>query len=583
MELYRNGEMLGYQRASGGGYYSFSDISLYPGENKFTLIFYGPQGQIRREEKPIYYRGNVLSKGEAVFRAYAVEQNKNMAGTGFKYPSYLTGVSALAEGAYGVTENITLRAAAVQEPVSVFGETEYHKKNKTFAYAGVSAMINPFYVNIESLYDFERNSATLGTSLQTKVYGFSVDLENNYFNDAVMTKNVYNNKIIKNTASAEINKTINVFKLFDLPFTALYKNTLDHADRSQNEFYFSLYQNLFFNVYGGASYRYTDGFEDNKREDITFYFSKFYKGATLRLDADYNMDYEKFSDISASLQFALTEKTDLSLRYEREAADYSSSSYLNRYEGGINFKSKFGYFNVNAGYVSDRSFYVTSGYSISFGYDPKGKNVLYSDDKFYDTGMAAVNVFVDKNKNGVFDGGDKVIENPQAAIYPQQYTEDWEYSKNGYTYFPYLKKYMTYEISLDIDGLDETYALPGGENKKYMRVRPGEIVHIDYPLLESAFIEGGVTFADGLSGKKSPLKGIKLNLVDVKNNRTVASALSEYDGYYSFEKVPLGFYKVVPEENQMKALNYTYNSCSGVDLNMEEEVFVCDISAEEKR
>ncbi len=50
-ELYRNGQLLGFSGADAAGRYAFLDVPLLYGANRFEIVLYGPQGQVRREIK----------------------------------------------------------------------------------------------------------------------------------------------------------------------------------------------------------------------------------------------------------------------------------------------------------------------------------------------------------------------------------------------------------------------------------------------------------------------------------------------------------------------------------------------------
>ena len=52
-ELYRNGQLLAFTSPNGDGRYEFIDVPLQYGANRFEIILYGPQGQIRREIRQV--------------------------------------------------------------------------------------------------------------------------------------------------------------------------------------------------------------------------------------------------------------------------------------------------------------------------------------------------------------------------------------------------------------------------------------------------------------------------------------------------------------------------------------------------
>lgn len=50
VELYRNNILIDIQTVDGTGQYEFSNVQLFGGDNKFEIFFYGPQGEIERQE-----------------------------------------------------------------------------------------------------------------------------------------------------------------------------------------------------------------------------------------------------------------------------------------------------------------------------------------------------------------------------------------------------------------------------------------------------------------------------------------------------------------------------------------------------
>src|SRR3546814_10416771 len=55
-ELYRNGQLLAFATLNGDGRYEFLDVPLQYGTNRFEIVLYGSQGQIRRELNQLQVR-----------------------------------------------------------------------------------------------------------------------------------------------------------------------------------------------------------------------------------------------------------------------------------------------------------------------------------------------------------------------------------------------------------------------------------------------------------------------------------------------------------------------------------------------
>jgi hypothetical protein len=87
-ELYRNDQLIGYVQSRGDGRYEFIDVQLQYGQNRFEVVLYGPQGQIRRDVKMIpvgldsippretYYWAAVQDAGRDLINLKGVEFNE---------------------------------------------------------------------------------------------------------------------------------------------------------------------------------------------------------------------------------------------------------------------------------------------------------------------------------------------------------------------------------------------------------------------------------------------------------------------------------------------------------------------------
>lgn len=64
VELYRNGELLGYAHDDGSGYFLFSNVPLSYGSNIFEIIRYGPQGQQQSETRRLRIGQGSVAQGQ---------------------------------------------------------------------------------------------------------------------------------------------------------------------------------------------------------------------------------------------------------------------------------------------------------------------------------------------------------------------------------------------------------------------------------------------------------------------------------------------------------------------------------------
>src|SRR5688572_5778995 len=77
-ELYRNGELLAFSRSNGTGRYSFDDVPLIYGDNRFEIILYGPQGQHRSRLEHLNVGQEQVPPGQTWYWAGVSQPGKDM-------------------------------------------------------------------------------------------------------------------------------------------------------------------------------------------------------------------------------------------------------------------------------------------------------------------------------------------------------------------------------------------------------------------------------------------------------------------------------------------------------------------------
>jgi hypothetical protein len=77
-ELYRNGQLLAFSVDRGDGRYEFVDIELRYGINRFEVVLYGPQGQIRRETELINVGATSIPPRKTWYWAGISQDNRDL-------------------------------------------------------------------------------------------------------------------------------------------------------------------------------------------------------------------------------------------------------------------------------------------------------------------------------------------------------------------------------------------------------------------------------------------------------------------------------------------------------------------------
>jgi hypothetical protein len=81
-ELYRNGQLLAFATPNGAGRYEFLDVPLQYGTNRFEIVLYGPQGQVRREIKQLAVGMDSIPPRQTWYWAGIAEENADLINLG---------------------------------------------------------------------------------------------------------------------------------------------------------------------------------------------------------------------------------------------------------------------------------------------------------------------------------------------------------------------------------------------------------------------------------------------------------------------------------------------------------------------
>jgi hypothetical protein len=211
-------------------------------------------------------------------------------------------------------------------------------------------------------------------------------------------------------------------------------------------------------------------------------------------------------------------------------------------------KSDTGFFNVgythlfdsfaltaNANYSTAGS--VGAGVSVAFslGPDPANGGLRVSSERIARRGQAVVSVYLDEDGDGVKGPEEKFLPDIDAAAGMRISQEPT--NESGRTIIDGLSPYRPVLVRLDEGSLGDPYLAPGSAGEVIVP-RPGVALSVELPVTRSGEVEGLLLSADGRE-----MQGVDLQLIGA-SGKIVAQTVSEFDGFFLFDRVPYGTYRL---------------------------------------
>jgi hypothetical protein len=213
---------------------------------------------------------------------------------------------------------------------------------------------------------------------------------------------------------------------------------------------------------------------------------------------------------------------------------------------------------------------VAAGLNLAFslGPDPHKGGIRVAADKLASSGQAFALVYQDENADGVRQANEPVQKEVEltAGMTGRGLPTD----ANGRTVIDGLQPYEPVLIGIDASSLPDPFVQPATSGVVVVP-RPGIPLTIELPLVSAGEISGNLQREGGKT-----LSGVDIELLDTAG-RVVKTTRSEYDGFFLFEFVPYGRYKlrvaalaanVVGVEPTLAGLAELGKSSGSVDLGI---------------
>ncbi len=579
VELYRNGELLGYQNRTDDGYFEFADIPLLLGKNKFKLVFYGPQGQVKEKEQIIFFNGNVLNRGKGRLRLDYIDKNRPLIPTNNKIRDVALGHSAYIEAGYGLTDSLTLSVAAMAESLELYYDwppQASYRKDQEYVSGNLSLFAYGIFSSLGTVVDLENSVATVDYYGQTSLWDWDITFQNIYYGKAVTGRNLFQNTTMENETSLRLNKMLSVVPWFRIPLSYTFRHfTVTRDSGSQTEHTVSLSQTLPFNIFTNLQYQ-DYHYYGGLRDDSLSLTANHVKGKwTMRGGVSYDFTYDRLYSTDFSVYRSITDRIKAGARYAYQSRSLTFHSYESLYSANLSYLTKYGYISLEAGTSNWHNTYGFIGYNMSFLPDVRNHRLYATGTKLQGTGALSAFAYMDANNNGTFDEGDTPLPDADVNIKPGVNVYD-SHKKNsqGTVLLSHIPAYRTFDVDADITGIEDTLSLLNTAGSRTIKLRPAQVAYLTFPIVGTGDIEGTVYKEEG--GRQKPFKGAMVNLY--KDGQLIGNKVSEFDGYYSFSQVPLGIYTISIDPDQSEDLELKQRQEITVLLNQIEQLEVRDIT-----
>lgn len=549
VELYRNGILLERENNVEDGRYEFEDIPLFFGENRFELVFYGPQGQIRKEQftrmldKSIFTNNGVFD-----FSFNALE--KTLLGI----RDIDTNAGYLAAGTYDsvIGEKILLSTGISSQ----FGGDEelntLSLRASTYLFDKALFGLNYYITDAET----QNLSGTFRTRLGSHQLSSSVGYNEAKSKDIGNTNSSYSAGIILGGNLANFSDS-----------QISYQSRLQYFQSSTDSMNLSITNSLGMNILGAnvnGAIVFNKVDIDNEvtqTSELSLGFQRPIGPVYTSIQSNFNLNdgsVESLSsqlsyDFSDNIQSKLTLQTNLSSKQSRYNLDVRWRQELFDLSSKLSFSDLIGW---------NASMFIRFG--MSFLDD--SKKFVMDRRGMASKGTVATQLFIDENMNGIFDDFETALENVKVEAM-QGYSSGIS-DENGIAMISGLFNNKVTDINIDAESLPDPYLVP--TKKAFsIRARSGFVDVVNIPLAYSSEIDG--TLFIERDGNISTLPYAK---IDLKNSQgdIVKTIESEFDGYYLFTEIIPGDYYVSVDSSYLASRNIQNVENRLVSLGVDGEI-----------
>lgn len=519
-ELYRNGELLAFSPAGSDQRYRFDNVQLLYGENRIEILIYGPQGQVRSRVETLDVADAAAPPGKTWYWAGVNQPGRDLVNLNrAPRPPNVPKLQASVAIEHGLDTRTSIGLNATIQQLD--------DERLTYVEGTVRRSVGRALVEVAGVRDSKGGMAARA-SLLGKVGNVNVSGEaivaSNFRLQGVRERSIRQAQLALD-APLRIGRTL-------VPAHAAVR-VIDRADQTREIDAAARLSAMIgrFNLATEVDVRHSSsahGPSPPTRIEASLIGSGRIGGVRVRGSTTFGLRPSarlRLADVSAYWSGSQSTDWEVGLGYDGEARRARGRlSYIRRFDAMA--------IALTGEAASDGSAAV--GFNLLFSLDP-GRGFRPSRQPLASVGMVRAHVYRDLNDNGAQDQGEP--DEPRAMITTGMHAASQATDRKGQATVSGLPLYEPVAVGIDETSLADPMLTP----RKALQVvtpRAGVAANVEIGLVGAGSIEGVLVKSGG-----GGFEGVDLELLDGAD-KVVAVARSDYDGYFLFDRVAYGKFKV---------------------------------------
>ncbi|WP_090018515.1 MSCRAMM family protein [Limimonas halophila] len=516
-ELYRNGQLLEFQRIGDDGRYEFENVPLLFGNNRLRVVLYGPQGQKRERVRSINTSRALARPGQTIARASLVDVGSDFIPVGEETREDRAGLSATGIVAHGFSKRLSGFGAFTSVPT--------REGTRQYAVGGVNAALGGATAQVRALASPQGG---FGADVQAlrRIGPVRTNMQLGYFSGLESPDLGFDDNATELDAELTTNTPIDFgFTRMNLGVSSRFNRDRGGSTRLSVQ---STQRLRIDRLRISNSLDRNLGDNDTGQVDGNLSLSRRFRPIGVRAGVDYALP---LAANNARLNLRYDHGRNFSL-----GVDVRQSFQNDEFTGQADITRRFGpvLLSGTAGWNEDDG--ISVGLRLNVGFGPTGHGGYeVAEEGVSNDGAVAAEVFLDDDNDGEPDADERRLKGVRFSGDPSA-TEPTDADGTAT-----LRGFNTLDdqaITIRTRSLRNPFWLPKHEGYRVVP-RAGRTPKLTIPVNRTGAVDGTVRIAES----EEPIPGIPLKLVD-PNGDTVATTTSSYGGFFAFDRLRYGDYEL---------------------------------------